>query len=221
MCPAEDRLNQGPFGVEQDDGWHTLTITTPARGQVRNFGMGLIGYPWEENGAPPVPGESLEETVRKLAELPFCDKLYIRCDWRDVQRRPGRLDLNPVFPIAFELAKKYGIYVGIRMQMSSPNIFPELAMPKFLAKKIPFVDIGPIQQAQEKAEGPLHGAGVSSTRRSRRRCASSTSCWRTSSTTIRSWSGWTSCSTGSGERGTRAGCRGIRFRILRRRSRRG
>jgi hypothetical protein len=153
MCPARDRLNQGPFGVEQDDGWHTLTTTVPARGQVRNFGMGLIGYPWEENGAPPVPGASLEETVSRLASLPFCDKLYIRIDWRDVQKRPGRLDLHPVFPLTLALAKEYGLHVGIRIQMSSPNIFPELAMPKFLASKIPFVDIGPMRLRHENRMG--------------------------------------------------------------------
>jgi len=138
---APDRLNQGPFGVEQDAGWHTLMVTTPATGQVRNFGMGLVGYAWEENGAPPT-GEPLEVSVTKLARLPFCDKLYIRCDWRDVQRRPRRLDLNPVFPLAFALAKELGLHVSIRVQMSSPNIYPTPSLPKFLVDKIPYVTIG-------------------------------------------------------------------------------
>jgi len=152
MMPAPDRLNQGPFGTEQDEGWHTLTVTTPARGQVRNFGMGIVGYAWEENGAPPT-GQPLEVSVRKLAELPFCDKLYIRCDWRDVQKRPGRLDLNPVFPIALELCRKHGIALGIRVQMSTPNLFPTLSIPDFLAKKIPFVDIGPMMRRGKKVKG--------------------------------------------------------------------
>ena len=140
-CPA-DRLNQGPFGIEQDEGWHTLMITTPAAGPVRNFGMGIVGYAWEENGPPPT-GEPLETSVGKLAKLPFCDRLYIRCDWRDIQKRPGRLDLNPVFPLSLSLARQLGLAVGIRIQMSSPNIFPEVALPKFLAEKVPFVEIGP------------------------------------------------------------------------------
>ena len=32
---------------------------------------------------------------RGAGALPFVDVLYIRCDWRDVQGRPGRLDLAP------------------------------------------------------------------------------------------------------------------------------
>ncbi len=140
-CPP-DRLNQGPFGVEQDEGWHTLMLTTPARAQVRNFGMGLVGYAWEERGAPPVPGATLEQTVDDLARLPFCDKLYIRCDWKEVQTRPGRLDLNPVWPLAISLAKELGLGIGFRIQMSTPNFFPELAMPKFLAERSRFVELG-------------------------------------------------------------------------------
>jgi len=138
---APDRLNQGPFGIEQEEGWHTLMVTTPARGQVRNFGMGMLGYAWEENGPPPT-GEKMETSVTKLARLPFVDKLYIRCDWRDVQRRKGRLDLNPVFPLSLALAKELGLGIGIRVQMSSPNVYPEVSLPKFLAAKVPFVVTG-------------------------------------------------------------------------------
>ncbi len=141
MPSAPDRLNQGPFGIDQDEGWHTLMVTTPARGPVPNFGMGLMGYPWEENGAPPT-GEPMETSVEKLARLPFVDTLYIRCDWRDVQRRKGRLDLNPVFAVSLALAKELSLGVGIRIQMSSPNIHPELSIPKFIADKMRFASLG-------------------------------------------------------------------------------
>jgi len=138
---APDRLNQGPFGIEQDEGWHTLMVTTPARGQVRNFGMGMVGYAWEENGPPPT-GEPMEKGVTKLASLPFVDRLYIRCDWRDVQKRKGRLDLNPVFPLCLDLAKRLGLGIGIRIQMSSTNIYPEVSLPRFLKEKVRFVATG-------------------------------------------------------------------------------
>src|ERR1035441_7678636 len=42
-----DRLNQGPFPVEQDEGWRTLATTTPSSRPARNFGLGLCGYTWE------------------------------------------------------------------------------------------------------------------------------------------------------------------------------
>ena len=47
---VSNRLNQGPFGIEQDQGWFTIFATQPSRDHIRNFGGGLVGYTWEENG---------------------------------------------------------------------------------------------------------------------------------------------------------------------------
>src|SRR5512136_2995698 len=141
-----NRLNQGPFGVEQDEGWFTIDTTTPSDKLVRNFGLGLVGYTWEENGpslAARAGKETLERHVDKLASLPFVDVLYIRCDWRDVQSRPGKLDLHPIWKLTFEAAKSRGLRVGFRIQLSSPNFQPkQLSMPDFLKAKVPLVNIG-------------------------------------------------------------------------------
>ncbi len=141
-----DRLNQGPFGIEQDEGWQTIGWTNPSKEHVKNFGLGLIGYTWEENGpalAVRQGKETLEKQVEKLASLPFVDLLYIRCDWRDVQKRAGRLDMNPIWKLTLDAAKQYNLRVGFRVQLSSPNFQPEqLAMPDFLLDKIPLVKIG-------------------------------------------------------------------------------
>ena len=93
-----NRLDQGPFGIDQDQGWFTIFATQPSRDHIRNFGAGLVGYTWEENG--PALGvqcgrETLEQSVEKMASLPFVDVLYIRCDWRDVQTGPGKLSSVP------------------------------------------------------------------------------------------------------------------------------
>jgi hypothetical protein len=141
-----DRLNQGPFGIEQDDGWYTVAATTPSDKPVKNFGLGLVGYTWEESGpslAARKGAESLEKHVEKMASLPFVDVLYIRCDWRDVQSAPGRLDLHPVWKLTFDAAKEKGLRVGFRVQLSSPNIQPKhLSLPDFLHARIPLVKIG-------------------------------------------------------------------------------
>ena len=51
LGPAvSDRLDQGPFGIEQDEGWYTTLTTTASNAPIRNFGLGLVGYTWEENG---------------------------------------------------------------------------------------------------------------------------------------------------------------------------
>ena len=146
-CPqVTNRLDQGPFGVTQDQGWFTIFTTMPSREHMRNFGSGFVGYTWEENG-PALPvqcgQQKLEDAVEKMAALPFADVLYIRCDWRDVQTSPGKLDLSPVWEATFDAAKRHKLGVGFRIQLSSPNIQPQkLSLPDFLKDKVPVVNIG-------------------------------------------------------------------------------
>src|ERR1051325_5361817 len=117
-----DRLNQGPFGIEQDEGWYTVLVTSASDKPVKNYGLGLVGYTWEEGGpsiAAPQGAETPAQHVERLASLPFVDLLYIRCDWRDVQSKPGRLDLHPVWKLTFDAAKRHSLRVGFRIQMSN------------------------------------------------------------------------------------------------------
>jgi hypothetical protein len=144
-----DRLNQGPFGIEQDEGWYTILVTSQSDKPVRNYGLGLVGYTWEESG-PSIAArngqETLEQHVEKLSTLPFVDVLYIRCDWRDVQTRAGKLDLNPVFKLTLDAAKRHNLRVGFRIQMSNTAGQPgRLALPDFLQQKVPLVKIGKMQ----------------------------------------------------------------------------
>src|SRR6058998_3159733 len=119
-----DRLNQGPFGIEQDEGWYTVLVTSQSEKPVKNYGLGLVGYTWEESG-PSLAArqgiETLEQHVDRLSQLPFVDVLYIRCDWRDVQKSPGKLDLHPIFKLTFDAAKRHDLRVGLRIQMSKPE----------------------------------------------------------------------------------------------------
>jgi hypothetical protein len=119
---VRERLNQGPFDIDQDEGWQTILFTTPSEKPLRNPGLGLVGYAWEENGpslAARAGRETLEQHVEKMSSLPFVDVLYIRCDWRNVQTQPGRLDLNPVFQLALDAAKRKGLRVAFRIQLSN------------------------------------------------------------------------------------------------------
>jgi hypothetical protein len=148
-----DRLNQGPFGIDQDQGWYTIEMTSPSLEPVRNWGLGLVGYTWEESGPALAAREgkaSLEGEVEKLASLPFVDVLYIRCDWRDVQTRPGRLDFNPVWGLTLDAARRHGLRIAFRVQMSNPEIQPaRIALPDFLRDKVPLVKIGRIRPGQD------------------------------------------------------------------------
>src|SRR5262245_31423705 len=150
---ANDRLNQGPFGIEQDQGWYTILVTSQSAKPVKNYGTGLIGYTWEEGGpslAARAKKESLEQHVEKLASLPFVDVLYIRCDWRDVQTAPGKLNLHPVFKLTFDAAKSHGLRVAFRIQMSNTEGQPgRLALLDFLQEQVPLVKIGKKYGAME------------------------------------------------------------------------
>src|SRR4030095_15878176 len=143
---VSDRLNQGPFGIEQDEGWYTVLVTSPSNKPIKNYGLGLVGYTWEEGG-PSLAArrgmESLERHVEKLSSLSFVDVLYIRCDWREVKTRPGRLDLHPIFKLTLDAAKHHNLRVGFRIQMSNTEGQPgRLALPDFLQKQVPLVKIG-------------------------------------------------------------------------------
>jgi hypothetical protein len=146
--PVHERLNQGPFGIEQDEGWQTVLFTTPSERPLRNPGLGLVGYTWEESGpslAARAGKETLEQHVDKMSSLPFVDVLYIRCDWRNVQSRPGRLDLHPVWQLTLDAAKRKNITVGFRVQLSNHSFQPEqVALPEFLRDRVPLVNIGRI-----------------------------------------------------------------------------
>src|SRR5437868_1378288 len=147
--PVRERLNQGPFDVEQDQGWQTILFTTASERPVRNPGLGLVGYAWEESGpslAARAGRETLAQHVEKTSNLACVDVLYIRCDWRDVQSRRGQLDLNPVFDLALDAARRKGLRVAFRIQLSNYSFQPEeLALPKFLRDRIPVVSIGKIR----------------------------------------------------------------------------
>ena len=146
--PVHQRLNQGPFEIDQDEGWQTILFTSPSEKPQRNPGLGLVGYAWEENGpslAARADRETLEQHVEKISSLPFVDVLYIRCDWRNVQTRPGRLDLNPVFHLALDAARRKGLHVAFRIQLSNYSFQPnEVGLPEFLRDRVPMVKIGRI-----------------------------------------------------------------------------
>ena len=147
---VRERLDQGPFDIDQDEGWRTALFTTPSEKPRRNPGLGLVGYTWEENGpslAVRAGRKSLEQQIEDLASLPFVDTLYIRCDWRNVQSEPGRLNLDPLWRLTLDAAKRHRLRVAFRVQLSNPEFQPrQIALPEFLRSRIPLVKIGSLAQ---------------------------------------------------------------------------
>lgn len=136
-----DRLYQGPFPTERYAGWQVVMATTASKEIIRGFGQGLITYLCDEVGPPVKAGESLGQSLENLAKFPLGTKLYLRVNWKDVQRKPGRLDLCEHWKIAFDLAKRYDKRLGLRVMMSNPDV-EGLALPDFVAKRVPMVELG-------------------------------------------------------------------------------
>lgn len=155
---AKDRLNQGPFDIEQDDGWATIFSTTASEKPLRNPGLGLMGYTWEESGpsiAVRQGRQKLEDHVEKMASLPFVDVLYIRCDWRNVQKQPGKLDLDPVWELTLDAARRHHLRVAFRVQSCNSAFQPQqMALPEFLCKRVPMVSIGSMHKNPDLSENP-------------------------------------------------------------------
>ena len=158
--PVRDRLNQGPFDVDQVQGWQTVLYTTATEKPLRNPGLGLVGYAWEESGpslAARAGRETLEQHVEKISSLPFVDVLYIRCDWRNVQKQPGRLDLDPVWQLTLDAAKAKGLRVAFRIQLSNYSFQPvKVALPEFLLDRVPLVKIGRMPHGEGEFREPRY-----------------------------------------------------------------
>jgi hypothetical protein len=98
--PVLDRLYQGPFPQYGPcaivSGSDVSMITSPSREIVSNYGMGLIVYLSDDTGPLKVPGQTQEKTLEDLVKLPFVQKIYLRPNWREVQKQPGRLNFSLV-----------------------------------------------------------------------------------------------------------------------------
>jgi hypothetical protein len=139
---VDDRLYQGPFPQYAPEevlpGSEVVMATTPSRDVVPGYGMGLVTYVTGDFGANTFRGVDMEKAIEAFAALPLGQKLYVRPTWRELQKRPGRLDPEPYWKTTLAMAKQHGKRVAFRVQMSDPDI-EEPALPDFVLDKVPMV----------------------------------------------------------------------------------
>src|SRR5271166_3597658 len=140
-----DRLNQGPFPqyppdavIPTDD---VVMTTTSSDDAVPNYGKGLITYITADSGTEEIKSDNVQQAIEDLVRFPLGQQLYIRPTWREVQPRPGRLELPDYLKLVFDLAKKNNKRVGLRVQMCAPDYTHEAALPDFVLDKVPKVDL--------------------------------------------------------------------------------
>src|SRR6202050_4920327 len=116
-----DRLNQGPFPqyppdavIPTDD---VVMTNTSSDAPVPNDGKGLVTYITADSGTEEIKSYNIPQAIEDLVRFPLSQQLYIRPTWREVQPRPGSLQLPDYIKLVFELAKKNNKRVGLRIQM--------------------------------------------------------------------------------------------------------
>jgi hypothetical protein len=142
--PVPDRLYQGPFpqygpGAVVPDS-DVAMVTTPSSDIASNYGMGMIVYASDDTGPLHVSGQTQEQTLEDLIKLPFVQKIYLRPNWREVQKRPGRLDFPEWWNITLDLARRYDKRIGFRVMLENPD-WPDPGVPDFLLDKVPYVKL--------------------------------------------------------------------------------
>ncbi len=142
-----DRLDQGPFPQYAPEGLipvdDVVMTTTPTEEVVANYGRGLITYITADSGTDEIKSDNIPQAIEDLVKFPLGQTLYLRPTWREVQTRPGKLDLPDYVKLVFDLAKKNNKRVGLRIQMSAPDYWHQPALPDFVLEKVPTVDLIP------------------------------------------------------------------------------
>jgi hypothetical protein len=140
-----DRLSQGPFPqypptaiIPTDD---VVMTTTPSDDVVPNYGKGLVTYITADSGTDEIKSDNIPQAIEDLVKFPLGQQLYIRPTWREVQPRPGRLQLPDYLKLVFDLAKKNDKRIGLRIQMCAPDYTHSAALPDFVLEKVPKVDL--------------------------------------------------------------------------------
>ena len=106
-----------------------------------NYGKGLVTYITADSGTEEIKSDNVPQAIEDLVRFPLGQQLYIRPTWREVQPRPGRLELPDYLKLVFDLAKKNNKRVGLRVQMCAPDYTHEAALPDFVLDKVPKVDL--------------------------------------------------------------------------------
>jgi len=142
---VKDRLNQGPFpqfppdqAIPSDE---VVMTTIPSEDIVPNYGKGLVTYITADMGTEEIKADNIPQAIEELIKFPLGQQLYIRPTWREIQPRPGKLELPEYLQLVFDVAKKNEKRIGMRIQMSAPDYWHQPALPQFVLDKVPTVDL--------------------------------------------------------------------------------
>lgn len=119
----------------------------PAKGAVPNPGMGIMGYVLTDHmhvgytdeewlRTEKEPPRSLDRaTFQQMVDLPYVDHLYIRVEWRDVQKQKGKLNLPDEWKWMLDCVEQRGKAWSFRIMPYSPHSIYPSGLPEFVQNR--------------------------------------------------------------------------------------
>jgi hypothetical protein len=86
---------------------------TPSDDVVPNYGMGLVTYVTADSVLDEIKSHNILRAIEDLVRFFLGQQLYIHRTWREVQPRPGPLELPDYVKLVFDSAKKNNKRAGL------------------------------------------------------------------------------------------------------------
>jgi hypothetical protein len=129
--------------LRKDEKAKRIAFFEPARGAVRNPGMGISAFVHSDHMEPKFDtNERLKldkPTFDRFAALPYNDNLYLRYEWRDVQKDRGKLSLPDGWKWTLEAVEKLGKRWSFRIMNFMPQSTSRNGLPEFLQGKLKMI----------------------------------------------------------------------------------
>lgn len=147
---AEQQDTNDRLPLMMEERTSRLAFFDPAIGAVPNPGMGIMGFVNSDHMTASYPGPDAEQrrgklltldrkTFDRLVNLPYNDNLYLRYEWRDVQKQKGKLALPDPWKWTLEASEKLGKRWSFRIMNHMPQSLANNGLPEFLQGKLKMV----------------------------------------------------------------------------------
>jgi hypothetical protein len=129
--------------LRNDEKAQRIAFFEPARGAVRNPGMGISAFVHSDHMEPNQGSNELlkldKPTFDRFAALPYNDNLYMRYEWRDVQKDRSKLSLPDGWKWTLEAVEKLGKRWSFRIMNFMPQSTSRNGLPEFLQGKLKMI----------------------------------------------------------------------------------
>jgi len=129
--------------LRKEENARRIEFFEPARGAVKNPGMGISAYVHSDHMEPYQGSNDLKTldkaTFDRLAVLPYNDNFYLRLEWRDVQKKKGKLALPDDWKWTMDAVDKYDKRWSFRIMNFMPQSTSRNGLPEFLQGKFKMI----------------------------------------------------------------------------------